>query len=172
MHPRQVIAKPDMCSFQAIHLISVHSKLLQIINKMNFCHTGCLSDKECGKEICSTPTDNDPTRHTNNCPHDKCCQPVVCKSSLPETSGGELSKIFEQPVGLVCDQGKVINPFKHLDPELSQPLKQVILLCVKKHDANNSTSGEWELINGLSVDHIQCTEGRLASTLLYLLLQT
>ena len=36
MHPRQVIAKPDMCSFQAIHLISVHSKLLQIINKMIF----------------------------------------------------------------------------------------------------------------------------------------
>ena len=131
---------------------------------MNFCHTGCLSDKECGNEICSTPTDNDPTRHTNNCPHDKCCQPVVCKSSLPDTSGGELYS--EGKYGqLTCDQGKVINPWKHIDPESSEPLYQVWPLhCVKKHDANNSTSGEWEVRNGLSADHIQCTEGRLTSS--------
>ena len=132
---------------------------------MNFCHTGCLSDKECGNEICSTPTDNDPTRHTNNCPHDKCCQPVVCKSSLPETSGGELFKISEQLGGLVCDQGKVINPWKHVIPESSEPINSVVLQCVKKHDANNSSSGEWEAYRtGISADHIQCTEGRLASS--------
>ena len=137
---------------------------------MIFCHTGCLSDKECGKEICST--DNDPTRQTNNCPHDKCCQPVVCKSSFPETSGGELLTFGQNGI-LVCDQGKVLNPWKHIDPESSQPLFEALLQCVKKHDANNSTSGEWEVRGtGLSADHIQCTEGRLASTLLYLHLQT
>ena len=100
---------------------------------------------------------------TNNCPHDKCCQPVVCKSSFPETSGGELDEILG-PYGFFdCDKGKVINPWKHIDPESSQPVKEAVLHCVKKHDANNSTSGEWEGdINGLSADHIQCTEGRIA----------
>ena len=73
----------------------------------------------------------------------------------------------------MCDKGKVINPWKHVVPESSQPVNLVLLQCVKKHDANNSSSGEWEAYHtglsglsatGLSADHIQCTEGRLASS--------